>query len=210
MDASRFHLNKEFDVIPKTLLKFDRQGKYSPFPGMTIVSDLITDLGDWFNEMQTIFPKHKHTLLPLASYHMTIQDLWTFSRDYQSLQEYNQSMDEMAPKLVELERRLHESESTFQMKVVKVDFTRLTLEPLGVEDRQVLDNWKQIIHEVMGPPRTSHRPHLTLSYHYNIEAKIDIEKANKSMQILSAVPQTLKFATPHVCTFQNMESFVPI
>lgn len=196
----------DYDVPKSELIKLGRDKKYKRFPGLTVVCDLITDLGTWYSELDKVFPHHVWTLLPLSSFHMTIRSLWTL-KGFPTLADYNQHNEKHIQDLLRMKKVFDENTVLqFSMKV-SPDTSRLDLSPSDPEVELNLKYWGKSVDGKNRPAKTFH---LSLFYEHIPNGKPSEEELKAYWKVLETIPKVLEFGPPKLCKFEDMTQFIPV
>eukprot|EP01114_Cavostelium_apophysatum_P022160 TRINITY_DN7925_c0_g1_i1.p1 TRINITY_DN7925_c0_g1~~TRINITY_DN7925_c0_g1_i1.p1 ORF type:complete len:222 (+),score=36.78 TRINITY_DN7925_c0_g1_i1:22-666(+) len=197
------------DVPSSSLKKFDAKGTYLPFPGLTVVSQLETDLEPWYRELDRIYPKHAEALLPYSSLHVTLRGLFV-QKGFPNLGAYNVHLRKLCPQLLNLKKKLEDAGTNFEMNITGKQLSTLHLSA-SEETAKIITRWEGLIDsEFKQKDPRPQRHHLSLSYTYNRNVEISKREEELVMKVHQTLPKSLSFKPPRLCKFEDMTSFTPL
>jgi hypothetical protein len=195
--------------------KLDDKGRYTKFPGMTVVSPIREeDMPFWVQIFNSIASYDEaldyFSPLPCTSYHMTTTNLYTQQED--GGDDWEKFIEGVSPGCQALHKLL--TENSFSPRLVfKAVITRgiiqlvVTLPP--AQSAKIYDIAKKAeVHE--GVPSFFH---ITLAYQYKeippkFEEEMNAQLLGRLNSILR-VRKVVKLDPPTLCTFDYMTAFTP-
>lgn len=196
------------------MYKLNAQGKFAPFPGITIVSSCIVessnDLWESVHEAlskNAIISSH-FALLPWQSFHMTTLNLWT--RNNMNEADWNKLVEENLPFFQSLRRRL---EDTLLKPIIVIDrvFVKGTIMiflRLNCEQDKLL---REIAREFKIEFAVQHQYHITLGYQNAPMSENSMNEVYCAMEeILHPFLERRMVLEPQkLCFFKDMTCFTP-
>ena len=195
--------------------KFDSKGRYTKFPGMTVVAPVRDDDMDFWvqvcNSIVTYAPALDYfSPLPCTSYHMTTTNLYTQYEDGED--DWEGFIREVSPRCEILYELLKANsfapELTFKTVIT---YGVIQLEgALPPKQSAVINDIARRSGVQEGVPSYFH---MTLAYQYkeiplSLEADIN-EQLQQRLKAVLQLRKGVKLAPPTLCSFEDMTAFTP-
>jgi len=193
--------------------KINSEGKYTKFPGVTVVAAIRTqDYDLWkeiYNEVHkcTVMKKH-YSLLPFESYHMTTNNL--FSHKGYTVSEWE----------IFIEKNLPVFQKIHALTTEQAFHPEITIDKLFTSKRviylelKLLDDHHSIVRSVAQNVKIEEKIppefHITLGYAYQPVDDATLELICQELKTnLTCFGKTFILDSPKICYFNDMTAFIP-
>jgi hypothetical protein len=180
--------------------KIDSNGKYKKYYGVTIICPLLTDISEYHQNLSNSIDTNKYSILPIDSMHMTLRNLWTQNSFNDDIPLYHKELRLQMPHLIKLNEELKKL-SPIYMEVIENYIHGVFLEPHTYDDAIQLANYEMTVDRHIDHSDRV-KKHMTLAYNYNSNIKFKRK--------INGLQKILKFDIPKICTFDSMETYIPI
>ncbi len=195
------------------VIKIDPQGKFSKFPGVTVVAAIQNgDVEKWrqvYSELETCtLLRQYYSLLPFESYHMTTSDLYTQKR--LGLADFQSTIHKELTRFKELYQMLNDKPFSPEIILdsVYINNVVMFLEVKLKDEHQLI---VKSVAEQFGI--TANIPkifHVSLAYSYKEPDDKTIEAIKKEVENnLTCLGKTFTLDSPKLCYFNDMTAFIP-
>ncbi|CDZ78900.1 hypothetical protein BN59_03215 [Legionella massiliensis] len=200
--------------MPRYLDKISAAGRYTEFPGVTVIANTSKDDSALWRKIHEVLSvglvSQYFAPLPQSSYHMTAIDLYTEKAD--GGDNWGQFITERLETLRELSAHLKENKIYPQMKLKAIRTSSVIQLQVVIpqEQREAIERIAETFNVAHKVPKEMH---ITLAYQYKWVTGADTEKLQQylehEIQRIFEEHPLCTFEAPVLTYFKSMEKFTP-